>query len=196
MRRYELYAGRILKSAALLGLLAWIALWLGSLPVPQPTGAAVAVQAPAEACPILLKHPRLDADGYPEPTNQLVDEAGVISPEDECALNRKLAAMDDGRRQFGVAVVRTLGDRSVEEYAVKLFEKWGVGSEGRDDGALVLISVGERKVRLEIGYGLEGDIPDAAAGRIIRDDMAPRLKAGDWSGGVNVALDKMAERVK
>ncbi len=79
--------------------------------------------------------------------------------------------------EIGVAVISDLQGITIEEYAVKLFKKWGVGKADKDNGVLLLVSMQERKVRIEVGYGLEGVITDLEAGNIINDIIVPRFKA-------------------
>lgn len=133
---------------------------------------------------------------YPEPSNYAVDSAGILSVEQLAELNTKLATMDTDAHQFGVVVVKTTQPLDIEAYSIKLAEKWRVGKEDLDNGAIIVVATEDRKVRIEVGYGLEGDINDAAAGKILDDSMVPLLKQGDWYGAINSGLDALSARVK
>ncbi len=133
---------------------------------------------------------------YPEPSNYAVDTAGVLTPEQLTALNAKLKALDSEKHQFGVAIVKTTKPFDITAYSIKLAEKWKVGSAKLDNGAIIVIATEDRQVRIEVGYGLEGDVNDAAAGRILDNDMVPFLKQGDWNGAVVAGLDALTKKVK
>ena len=133
---------------------------------------------------------------YPEPTNYAVDTAGVLSQEQLDSLNAKLKAMDNDKHQFGVAIVKTTAPLEMPEYAIKLAEKWKVGKADLDNGAIIVIATEDRQVRIEVGYGLEGDITDATAGRILDNDMVPHLKKGDWYQAIVAGLDALNNKVQ
>jgi uncharacterized protein len=97
--------------------------------------------------------------------------------------------------QFAVVTVPTVEPLTIEEYAVRLFETWGIGGAARDEGLLLLLAVQDRQVRFEVGYGLEGALPDARVGTIIRRTMTPRFQAGDFAGGVLDGLVEAAAHV-
>lgn len=125
---------------------------------------------------------------YPDPTNYVVDSVGVLTNVNE--LNANLKGFD-GIVQIAVAVVKTTEPLSIEEYGIKLAEKWKVGYAGKDNGAIIILATEDRKVRIEVGYGLEGQIPDAVAGRIIDESMIPYLKQSDWSGAVASGVEAL-----
>ncbi|NMB28961.1 MAG: TPM domain-containing protein [Clostridiaceae bacterium] len=95
--------------------------------------------------------------------------------------NRQIASTG---AQVVVAMIPTLGDDSIEEAALDIFRTWGIGSRDKDNGILLLIAKEDRKLRIEVGYGLEGAIPDSTADRIIRNIIAPRFREDDFDGGV------------
>ncbi len=97
------------------------------------------------------------------------------------ATNQQIASTG---AQVAVAMIPTLGDDSIEDAALEIFRAWGIGSRDKNNGVLLLIAKDDRKLRIEVGYGLEGAITDATAGRIIRDIIAPRFKENDFDGGV------------
>lgn len=127
---------------------------------------------------------------FPRFDNYVVDQADVIPPEAEAALVGKLKAFQERTgHQFAVATVSSLGGTSVEDYGNRLFRDWGLGDKTRNDGALLLVAPNERKVRIEVGYGLEGDLTDAVAHLIIQNAVLPRFKAGDMAGGIARGAD-------
>lgn len=129
---------------------------------------------------------------YPEPTNYAVDITGEIHPRDLEKLNTKLKGLDNGKYQFGVAVVKTTYPLTIEQYGIRLAEKWKVGKAGLDNGAIIILATQDRKVRIEVGYGLEGNIPDAVAGRVIDVSMIPFLKSSDWFGALNSGIEALS----
>ena len=121
------------------------------------------------------------------PTTQgyVSDFAGII-PSKTVAYLKVLAQELQNKTgaEMAVVTVHNLGGRSLETYAVDLFKQWGLGKKGKDNGVLILVAVAERQVRVEVGYGLEGIIPDGRAGQIIRERITPAFKAGDYGAGV------------
>ncbi len=113
-----------------------------------------------------------------------LDLTGTLSEETRRTIretNRQIASTG---AQVVVAMIPTLGDDSIEDAALEIFRTWGIGSRDKNNGILLLIAKDDRKLRIEVGYGLEGAITDATAGRIIRDIIAPRFKQDDYDGGV------------
>ena len=131
------------------------------------------------------------AQAYPErPQGPVLDQAGIIPDSDEAALARKLIDYNRATgRAVMVATVASLDGQEIQDYGVALGHKWGVGGRSTDQGLILLVAPNERKVRIEVGYGLEQFLPDVLAGRIVRDTIVPRFKAGDFSGGVTAGTD-------
>ena len=122
---------------------------------------------------------------FPKLTGRVVDEAGILHPNTVRALSRQLEAHENaGGNQVVVATVQSLGGDSIESYGVDLGRAWGIGQQGEDNGIILLVAPAERDVRIEVGYGLEGDLPDAIASAIINMDILPRFRQGDFDGGV------------
>lgn len=119
---------------------------------------------------------------YPEPTNYVVDSAGVLSADFESRLNGQLGEIKAG--QIGVAVVKTTSPLTIEEYGIRLAEKWKVGHAGKDDGVILIVATDDRKVRIEVGKGAEANITDSTAGTIMDVHIIPKFKTGDWEGGI------------
>jgi uncharacterized protein len=121
----------------------------------------------------------------PAPERWVTDHAGFLSAPTAAALDQRLEAYERGTgHQVLVYIDHTTGGVPVEDWANRAFEAWRVGRKGIDDGAVLFVFSDDRKARIEVGYGLEDRLPDALAGRIINDDMIPRIKAGDNDGAV------------
>ena len=118
-------------------------------------------------------------------TGYVNDYAGILSDETKAklaALSSEIEAKTTS--QLAILTLDTTAPLDIETYAVKLFEKWGIGQKGKDNGVLILVAVKDRQVRIEVGYGLEGAIPDALAKNIIEKSMLPFFKRGDYSSGI------------
>jgi uncharacterized protein len=134
---------------------------------------------------------------FPALTGRVVDEAGVLAPEAAARLAGDLAAHERATGdQVVVATVRSLQGLGVEEFANRLFRHWRLGGAEEDDGALLLVAPNERKVRIEVGYGLEGVLTDAAAGVIVQSLILPRFRAGDLQGGVEAGVHGLLELLR
>lgn len=126
------------------------------------------------------------------PAGPVLDQAGIIPDADEAALTQKLSAYNaQTGRAVIVATVATLDGQDIESYANTLFRTWGVGGAKSDQGVLFLIAPNDRKVRIEVGYGLEEFLPDVLAGRMISQAVTPRFKAGDYPGGINAGVEQI-----
>jgi uncharacterized protein len=133
--------------------------------------------------------PVANAVEYPSPTGYVNDFANMLSPGDVVRLNNELIAIEKNTTvEIAIVTVDSLQGVSVEEYAVKLFEKWGIGKKGKDNGLLILVSKNDREYRIETGYGLEGTINAARAGRIGRDILEPNFKRGEYGTGLYEAV--------
>lgn len=127
---------------------------------------------------------------YPEPTGYITDTTGTLKEETKQQLVPILRALHEKTTaQVALAVVDTIGGEPIENYAVKLFEKWKVGTKGKDNGVLFVIALKDRKMKIEVGYGLEGALPDAKAGEILTDLVRPKFKEGDIDGGVIAGME-------
>ncbi len=121
----------------------------------------------------------------PPLTGRVVDAANILSESTEQTLERMLGAHEDSTsNQVVVLTVPSLQGLSVEAFAFRVAETWKLGQADRDNGVLVLIAPNERKVRIEVGMGLEDRLPDVLAGRIIREEMIPAFREGDYDTGV------------
>ncbi|TIR31882.1 MAG: YgcG family protein, partial [Mesorhizobium sp.] len=125
-------------------------------------------------------------------TGRVVDNADIIDAATEAALTRKLADFEaKSSDQIVVATVPSLDGEEIEPYANRLFRAWKLGQAGEDNGVLLLVAKDDRKMRIEVGYGLEGTLTDLHTRLIIENDMVPAFRAGDFSGGIAKAVDDM-----
>jgi uncharacterized protein len=130
------------------------------------------------------------AADFPALTGRVVDEAHILSPVTIADTERKLADLEQKSGiQFVVATVPSLGGEEIEPYANELFRTWRLGEAKKNNGVLLLVAPKERRVRIEVGYGLEGTLTDAVSSVIIANVIAPRFKAGDYDGGVTRSVD-------
>jgi uncharacterized protein len=126
------------------------------------------------------------------PTEWVTDTANFLSPETVRSLDARLAAYEQATgHQLIVYIAPTTGDAPIEDWAVRAFAKWKVGRKGLDDGLALFIMPKDRKMRIEVGYGLEAVVPDAIASRVINEVMAPRIQAGHPDDAVTAAIDSL-----
>lgn len=129
---------------------------------------------------------------FPKLTGRVSDAAGVLPADQAAALEAKLKALEDTTgTQLVVATVPDLQGYEIDEFGYQLGRAWGIGQKGTNNGAILLIAPAQRKLRIEVGYGLEGVLTDAVSSRIIRQTIVPRLKAGDMAGGIAAGADQL-----
>jgi uncharacterized protein len=132
----------------------------------------------------------LAAANFPPLTGRVVDQAKILSAVTIADLERKLADLEQKSGiQLVVATVPSLGGEEIEPYANELFRAWKLGEAKKNNGVLLLIAPNQRRVRIEVGYGLEGTLTDAVSSIIISNAIAPRFRAGDFNGGVTRGVD-------
>lgn len=159
------------------------------VPTPRATSARLAAF-------LLLSAWALAVD-FPKVAGYVTDAAGLLDPVSEASLNGNLREFErNTTAQIFVVTVDSLGGLSIEEYAVSLFEQAKPGQKGIDNGVLLLVSKEDRKARIEVGYGLEGVINDARAGDIIRNDITPAFRVGDYAGGITLAVYDLERLVR
>ncbi|HVS03304.1 MAG TPA: TPM domain-containing protein [Thermoanaerobaculia bacterium] len=130
-------------------------------------------------------------------SGRVVDQAGILDPADEAALDERLAALErETGAQVAVLTLRELGDEDLEGYALRVAETWQLGRRDIDDGVLLLVAVNDRKMRLEVGYGLEASLPDLLAKRILDEVVAPRFRRGDFAAGIRDGVDAVATAIR
>jgi uncharacterized protein len=131
---------------------------------------------------------------FPRPTGAVNDFANVIPPEQRAAMESLAGeVLQKTGTAVVVATVPTVGDRVVDDYATRLYESWGIGKKGEDKGVLILLALKERRVRIETGYGVEGILPDGVVGEIIRLQVIPPLKQGDYGQGLLNAMTAVSD---
>lgn len=140
----------------------------------------------------------LMAQNFPEKPNRLVnDYTQTLTTDELAALEQKLVAFDDSSStQIAVVVINDLEGYDVADYAVRLAEKWGIGQQEKNNGIVLLASLGDRKVSIQTGYGMEGALPDAIARRIIEIAIKPNFKQGDYYTGLDQATDAIIAYTK
>lgn len=128
------------------------------------------------------------------PTHLAVaDLAGVMSEAQRDYLEGRLRQMnDEGYMQAAVVVVPSTDGVDLFDYGMDLLKRWPLGDADKDNGLLLLIAIDDRKMRFFPGYGLEGELPDIALGRVIRDDMAPYFKRGEYAEGISAGMNRIA----
>lgn len=138
------------------------------------------------------------AEVPPAPTQFVTDKAGVLSASLEAELNRKLESFEtETSNQVVVYVDRRLAeDWELEEFAADAFKAWGVGQEGRDNGVLFVVFTEDRRARIEVGYGLEGALPDALANQVLEEQAIPSFREGGWATGINNGVDGIISATK
>lgn len=127
---------------------------------------------------------------FPPLTGRVVDQANVMTAQSRSDIESKLKALEDKSGiQLVVATVKSLQGSDIESYANELFRFWKIGQAQKNNGVLLLVAPAEHKVRIEVGYGLEGTLTDALSSVIISSAIIPRFKAGDFSGGIGRGVD-------
>lgn len=128
----------------------------------------------------------------PPLTGHVVDTTGTLEAGALLGLDDKLAAFEARKgSQIAVLLVRTTSPEALEQYSLRVAEEWRIGRGGVDDGIVLVVALDDRRMRFEVGYGLEGAVPDALARRIIAETIAPRFYEGDFAGGLEAGLDAL-----
>lgn len=130
----------------------------------------------------------------PNPPRLVNDYAGVLSNEQVAILEEKLVALDDSTsNQIAVVILKSLEGYDVQDYANKLFRSWGIGNKKTNNGVLILASIEDRKIWIEVGYGLEGAIPDVTASSIYRNEIVPEFKQQNYYRGIDNAINALSK---
>ena len=128
----------------------------------------------------------------PPLTGRVVDTTATLAPDALASLDAKLAAFEQRKgSQIAVLLVRTTAPEAIEAYSLRVAEQWRIGRGGVDDGIVLVVALDDRRMRFEVGYGLEGAVPDALARRIIAETIAPRFYEGDYAGGLDAGLEAL-----
>lgn len=149
---------------------------------------------------LLIAAPLAQAvDLVPLPTlsARVTDLTGTLTREQRGALEASTKAIElEKGSQVTILILPTTQPEDIEQFGIRLAEAWKIGRGGVDDGAIIIVAKDDRKMRIEVGYGLEGAIPDALAKRVISDVMAPRFAAGDFAGGLAAAVDALGKLIR
>lgn len=146
----------------------------------RPIAAAVAA--------LLCAGLALAASLPPRPQGAVADLAGVIAPEEEARMEELAGELwAKARAAVVVATLPDIGGENIDNYASRLYEAWGIGERGSDRGVLILLALAERRIRIEVGYGLEGLLPDGRVGQIIDEEALGALREGDYGRGLHQA---------
>ena len=142
------------------------------------------------------------AQNFPKLTGRVVDQADLLDPQQETALTAKLAGLETRtKRQLVVATLNSLEGYEISDYGYRLGREWALGQDGKgeaekDNGAILIIAPNERRMRIEVGYGLEPILTDGLSSTIIRNDIAPLFKAGDFAGGIHAGVDRIVTQLE
>lgn len=133
----------------------------------------------------------------PPLTARVTDLTGTLSAAEKAALDSRLADLDTRKgSQIAVLIVPTVQPEAIEQFSMRVAESWQLGRKGVDDGILLLVAKNDREVRIEVGYGLEGAIPDATANRVIDEYIVPRFRESDYAGGITAGVDRLIALVE
>ena len=135
---------------------------------------------------------RADLVAIPELKSRITDLTQTLSAEQQSQLDAKLAIFEQQKgSQIAILILPTTQPEDIAQYSIRVVEQWKVGREKVDDGILVLVAKDDRKLRIEVGYGLEGVIPDLIAKRVINEVISPKFKQGDYFGGLDAGVDTL-----
>ncbi len=145
----------------------------------------------------LVFSPAAGADvAIPPLRARVTDLTGTLTAEQKGTLEQRLAAFEARKgSQIAVLMLPTTRPEEIEQFSIRLAEAWKVGRKGTDDGLILVVAKDDRRLRIEVGYGLEGAIPDATARRVISETITPRFKAGDFYGGISDGVDQLIRLV-
>jgi uncharacterized protein len=149
------------------------------------------------AAALLLSTAAFALDVPPPPTTFYTDQAALLDASQAKALNDKLAQFEQtSGAQFIIYAFPTLGGEVLEDFTIRCAERWKVGNKKYDNGLILFVFVKERKIRIEVGYGLEPTITDAFSRRVIEQYIAPHFRSGDYAGGLNAAADAIIAQIE
>ncbi|MGK7732173.1 TPM domain-containing protein, partial [Acinetobacter baumannii] len=130
--------------------------------------------------------------GLPTLNQPVIDQANVLSETEKQQLSQKILNLyQQGKAQIGIVIVPTTGQEDIFDYALRVGEKWQLGSSKRDNGLLIAVAINDHRIQILTGYGLEGVLPDIVASRIIRNQITPYFKQAQYAQGLNAGLDEI-----
>ncbi|MBL7073511.1 MAG: TPM domain-containing protein [Candidatus Omnitrophica bacterium] len=131
---------------------------------------------------------------FPAPTGFVNDYVGILTPQAKTQIENIAREVEiKTHAEIAVAIIKTTAPLGLSDYAVKLFKTWGIGTENMDNGVLVLVAIGDRKVRIEVGYGLEGALTDLKSQRIINELIVPAFRQGNFDLGISSCVNALAK---
>jgi uncharacterized protein len=170
-----------------------VALARGGRALPWPSGSGWLLPLVTLVFALLAGGPARALEVPPLADRRVHDTASVLSPQLESQLDEQLKAYERATgHQLAVLIVPSLEGEAIEDYTIRVVESWQLGKKGKDDGVLLFVAVADRRIRIEVGHGLEGELTDALTSRIIRDVMAPAFRQGDLGFGISRAVSAMA----
>ncbi|HEY6897101.1 MAG TPA: TPM domain-containing protein [Rhodocyclaceae bacterium] len=135
-----------------------------------------------------------DQVAIPPLTARVTDLTGTLNPGQQADLEALIRAMEQDKGiQLAILLLPSTKPETIEQFGIRLAEAWKIGHKGKNDGLIIVVAKNDRRMRIEVGYGLEGDIPDAVAKRVIAEQMAPSFKKGDFAGGLSSALGALGQ---
>lgn len=145
---------------------------------------------------LILSTISIYAQDIPRPQGYVNDFAGIL----DGGSRNEITSMIEGIEQstgveIAIATLTDLGGMPIDQLAIKYYESWGIGKKGQDNGVLILVAVNDRKAWIQTGYGIEGVLPDGLVGEIIRNEMLPRFKQGDYPGGIKATVYRVGKVV-
>lgn len=145
----------------------------------------------------LVASPAWAQPAFPELTGRVVDEADLLSPEQETQITQQLEALEEqSQRQLVVATIPDLQGYDIADYGYQLGRAWGIGDAERNDGALLIVAPNDRKVRIEVGYGLEPVLTDGLSALIVQQQILPRFRDGDMAGGIVAGTNAIVQQLQ
>ena len=145
----------------------------------------------------LIAAPALAQPEFPKLSGRVVDNAEIIPADLEAELTAKLEALEtQSERQLVIATVPSLQDYDIADYGYQLGREWGIGDAERNDGAILLVAPNERRVRIEVGYGLEGYLTDAISSQIIQNNIVPQFRNDNYPGGIAAGADAIIAQLQ
>ena len=145
---------------------------------------------------LLLAHPA-GAQTFPPLSGRVVDAADLLQPAQEAALDAKLAGLEQATsRQLVVATIPSLEGYDIADYGYRLGRHWQIGQSEANNGAILIVAPNDRRMRIEVGYGLEGVLTDALSSQIIREVITPRFRENDYPGGIDAGVDAIIAQLQ
>lgn len=145
---------------------------------------------------IVLTPPSFALSIPPQPDGYVTDQVGILSPQTKAELENSLRNFENETSdQIVVAIFQNLEGESLEDFSIRLAEKWKIGQKGKDNGVILLIFTENHKLRIEVGYGLEGVLPDILAEQIIRNKITPSFRQGDFNTGVLQGIEAIKQSI-